>query len=387
MKALVNVNIVTENGILEDGVLLVENGKIVGISKRSETSIPVRSELLDCDGLIAGPGLVDIHCHGGGKSWCYEDPIKAAQYHLLGGTTSLCCSLYHAQDYYTTLQAIELIRNAYENNMPGNIVGIHFEGPYLNPKYGASAKTARKPDPNEYNAYLKYAKDLIRQWSFSPEVENIEPFVNEVLSNGIPLAFAHSEASAELVFKYAQKGVSICTHLMNATGLSIKPSRWEGTREVGFDEAVMLCKNVMVEIIPDKFGVHVRPEMCRLILQTVGLDRVVVITDCTATNNNYSEADESIQKTDSDSEDINMINGELYGSRLIMSRAVQNYMRHTKINIVDAFRVGSLNPARAIRMQNQIGSLAVGKKANIIIVDESFNLKTVFLNGALVVTR
>jgi len=398
MNALVNARIVTDDGIIGDGVLLHDGGKIKDIGRRDEIAIPEGTAVLDCGGLIAGPGLVDIHCHGGGTTWFYEDPVAAAQHHLLGGTTSLCCTLYHSQDFDTTLRAIEMIRGACESGLPGNIVGIHFEGPYLSPKYGASSKTARRPDPVEYRTYLHNADGLIRQWSFSPEVEGVEPFVDEVLARGIPMSFAHSEAGPELIFKYAAKGVSICTHIMDATGCSISPTRWPGTREVGFDEAVMLCRNVMTEVIPDELGIHVRALMCKFLLQAVGIDRIVVVTDCTAfdatkesavagagENGVAGQLSVSGRKDSIESADINIVNGEVYGSRLLMCRAVRNFMAHTGIGIADAFRVGAANPARAIHMQDQIGSLTVGKRANVILVDEAFNLKTVMLDGEVAV--
>lgn len=398
MNALVNARIVTENGIIGDGVLLHDGGKIKDIGRRGEIAIPEGTSVLDCKGLFAGPGLVDIHCHGGGTTWFYEDPAAAARHHLLGGTTSLCCTLYHSQDFDTTMRAIEMIRGACESGLPGNIVGIHFEGPYLSPKYGASSKTARKPDPAEYRAYLKSADGLIRQWSFAPEVEGVEPFVDEVLGRGIPMSFAHSEAGPALIFKYAAKGVSICTHIMDATGCSISPTRWPGTREVGFDEAVMLCRNVMTEVIPDELGIHVRALMCKFLLQAVGIDRIAVITDCTAFDaakeaktvgagetGATGQPDACDRKDPIESADINIVNGEVYGSRLLMCRAVRNFMAHTGIGIADAFRVGASNPARAIHLQDQSGSLAVGKRANVILVDDEFNLKTVMLDGQVAV--
>ncbi len=389
MQALVNVRIVTEGGILEDGALVMDGGRIVGLGPAREIGIPAGSRVIDGAGLIAGPGLVDIHCHGGGAIWCYEDPVAVAKHHLAGGTTSLCCSLYHAQDFPTTVKAIGLIRKACEEKNPGNIVGIHFEGPYLNPKYGASARTARAPDPVEYNTYLELAEGLIRQWSFSPEVENIEAFADTVLGKGITMSFAHSEASPELIFKYAQKGVSVCTHIMDATGCSVVPTRWAGTREVGFDEAIMLCDSVMTEVIPDERGVHVRPLMCKLILKTVGIDRIIAITDC-ATQGGFDETSKGTESGTgeaADSPDINMVGEELCGSRLLMYRAVRNFMNHTGIGLVDAFRIGARNPAKAIKMLDEIGTLEVGKRADVILVDESFNLKSVILGGELVVER
>ncbi len=381
LKAIVNAKVVLEDGILENGVILMDGDRIREIGPAGKVSIPEGCETIDAGGDYAGPGLVDIHCHGGGECWCYENPVAVAEHHLKGGSTSMCLTLYHAQDFDTTVKTLKWIRKAMEEKTPGNIEGVHFEGPYLNSKYGASAKTARKPDPQEYNTYLDMAGDIIRHWAFSPEVENIEPFVDTVLERGIPMSFAHTEASPELVFKYAEKGVTLCTHLTNATGCSITPTRYGGTREVCFDEAVMLCDSVMTEIIPDALGVHVRPLMCKLILKTVGIDRIMVVTDCCTTikGAENSSGDERMKGA----VDLNIVNGELYGSKLLMIQAARNFKNHTGISVEDTFKVAAKNPAKAIKILDEVGTLAPGKKANVVIVDEAFELKKVILNGAV----
>lgn len=368
MQAILGGHVVLEHTVLEHGVVLVDEGKIkaVGI----DLPVPAHASIIDATGYYVGPGFVDIHCHAGGDCWAYEDPAKMAQFHLEGGTTSLNCTIYHDIGEEGAALAMQKIRAAMQAHTPGNIMGVHFEGPFFNPKYGAKAKTIRPVDKREYMRHIAEAGDILRMWTVAPEIENARAFINDVHAAGITLAMGHSEASPADVFWAAAHGVTVCTHLMDATGSSIAPSRWGGTRECGFDEAVMLCDRVYCELINDSEGVHVRPEMIRLVIKTVGIDYVVGVTDaCTG--------------APEDGKDINMENGELCGSKMRMFQVARNFKNNAHLSMVDVFKVCARNPARAMHMED-IGVIAPGKKANFVIVDDDYALQKVVLEGALV---
>ena len=260
MKAIIHANVVLEDRILSDGVIQIENGRIAEIGKTDAIKLLDACEIIDAENRFVGPGFVDIHCHAGGDAWAYEDPMRMARFHLAGGTTSLNCTIYHDIGEEGAIRAMKKIRKAMEENSPGNIMGIHFEGPFLNPGYGAMAKTIRPVDKREYRRYLAEAGDILRMWTVAPELENAREFITDVHAAGIPIAMGHSAASPEDVFWAVDHGATICTHIMDATCCWISPSRWGGTRECGFDEAVMLCDKIYCEIINDREGIHVRPE-------------------------------------------------------------------------------------------------------------------------------
>lgn len=371
MKAIINANVVLEDGILKDGVVLIDNDLIMEIGKKDRIHITDASETIDAKNLFVGAGFVDIHCHAGGDVWAHEDPVKMASFHLAGGTTSMNCSIYHDIGEEGAIVAIKKIRKAMKQNKPGNIMGIHFEGPFFNPKHGAMAKTTRPVNKREYQRYLEEARDILRMWTVAPELESAREFITDVVAAGIPVAIGHSEASPEDVFWAVDHGVTVCTHIMDATGCWISPTRWEGTKECGFDEAVMLCDNVYCEVINDSAGIHVRPEMVRLIIKTVGLDYIVAITDaCTGSV---------------DDSDVNMENGELCGSKMRMYQAARNFKHNARLSMMDVFKVCSRNPARAVHMDHLVGTIEPGKKANFVIVDEEYNISKVILNGNIVI--
>lgn len=382
MKAIVNGTVVLPDRVIPDGAVLMDGGRIVDVGARAVLDLS-RAEEIDAGGNFIGPGLVDIHCHAAERVWAYQDPVYVANHHLRGGATSMCLTMYHQQTTAQILSAFDKVRDAMENETPGNIIGIHFEGPYLSQKYGASGKTARLPDPEEYQQFLDEGHDLIRHWAFSPELPGVDEFVDAVSRYNIPLNIAHTEASPEQIYKYIPKGLRICTHLMNATGVAVNPPRFGGTREVGVDEAVMVDDRMFCELIPDSRGVHVCGLLIKLIFKTVGVDRVVAITDCCVSDETVDNPDDFPPEDVRSARDLNFVDGGLFGSRLLMWQACQNTRRHAGLDMIDTFKIGALNPARAIRMESDIGSLLPGRRANAVIVDKGFELKNVVLNGEL----
>ncbi len=369
-SAIIHAKVVTEQGIIEDGSILYdENGKIIAVNEAGAQLPRECAEIIDAHGKYVGPGFVDIHCHAGGECWSHEDPEKMAAYHLAGGTTSLVCTLYHNIGINGILKGGRKIRRAMIVNNPGNIVGIHLEGPYLSQKYGATARCARTPETKEHEQYLKEFGAYIRQWTVSPELEGIESFIREVLDAGIVVSIGHSEATPEQVFKIAGMGAGICTHITNATGCAITPSRYAGTQELSFDEAVMLCDDLYCEMINDERGIHMRPAMTKFVIKAIGIDRAVGITDACAGRD--------------DGQQVNVVDGEIFGSKLKMCQVARNFRNNTELGIVDIFKVCATNPARAVNLPNA-GSICPGKDADFVILDEDLELLGVILKGKTV---
>lgn len=369
MRAIVNANVVLPDRVLENGQILMEKGRILAIGQ--DLPLPEHCEYFDAQGLLAGPGFVDEHCHAGGDCWAYEDPVGMAKHHLLGGTTTLLCTIYHDIGVQGALDAMEKVRAAMRQNAPGNIAGLFFEGPFLNPKYGCALDKIRPVDPAEYTRYLREYRDILKLWMVAPELDGAKTFMDAVTAAGIPLAIGHSEADADCVADAVRRGARIAVHLCDATGTAISPSRWDGTLEVSFDVACMLQKELFCEIINDENGVHVRHDMIRFIIQAVGLDRVIAVTDaCIGAK---------------DDTDVNIVDGDLLGSKLCMNQAARNFRNTIGLTEPEAFRVCALNAARALGMDKDVGSLAAGKQANIVLLDQAYQVREVFLRAEHVV--
>lgn len=348
---------------VEKGCICVENGKIVYAGSRQNA--PSAGEVFDFGDRYIAPGFVDIHCHAGGDFWAHENPRQMAAYHLRHGTTGLVCTLYRDVPSEQILQTADQVKALMAEG--SNLLGLHLEGPYLNPKYGSGFSGCEKPEVNP-SEYLPIAQTaIICQWTFSPEVEGTDGFLRDIVRMGIPAAIGHSAASPEQIKIAEENGARIVTHLFDATGTSVTPTRYGGTIEPSFDCGALLCDRFYYEIICDRGGVHVRPEMLKLAVKTVGIDRIVGITDaCTGDTE--------------DNADVNFVDGELMGSKLTMDAVARNFYA-LGYSVPEVFRVTSLNPAKAIRKDGEIGSLAVGKRADILILDRELNLCSVYQNG------
>jgi N-acetylglucosamine-6-phosphate deacetylase len=372
MKVINNGKLILPHKIIEDGFVLFEGDTILWSGSSSEMRLPSGCEIIDANGNYIAPGFVDIHCHGGDGVWCETDPVLMARHHLTHGTTSLLCSIAYGFEFPEYIDAIQVIREAYEKGVPGNIAGIHMESPYISPYYGARSKD-RAPYPiirEEYEAFVECSGNLIRQWTFSPELDCLDDFVDFATMKGIALAMGHSEAGVEAVDHFYRKGVRIVTHLFDATGCSIKQKKYGGTRDPWFDECCMVYDDMYVEIIPDSLGAHVRPTMAKLALKTMGEDFVCIITDASA------------QIIDGDGLDFHINEqGELAGSKMTMDRACRNMRRSTGADMRVVCKMASTNPAKAVGLFDEVGSLEAGKKANILIMDDDFTIQHLFLQG------
>ena len=164
------------------------------------------------------------------------------------------------------------------------------------------------------------------------------------------------------------------THIMNATGRLPAPG---GTRSFGPDEYALKEPEVYAEMISDSMAVHLPADLQRYVLKAKGVDRIILITDSTYYENQPPERLRHV--TDLSFDD----HGGLAGSRMTLDMACRNIMKHTSCGIAEAFLMASRNPARLIGLDDEIGSIDVGKIADLVIVDDKFNVDTVILGGEI----
>jgi N-acetylglucosamine-6-phosphate deacetylase len=379
--------VVTPVQVIENGMVIVTNDRISYVGERDARLLKAyqnQGQVYEFNepGDYLVPGFVDIHVHGGGGVWSYDDPQTFSMTHLRHGTTSILPTLVYNQSHQEMLDSLQRIQAVMGQELTP-IVGIHMEGPYINPKYGAITSPIRPVDPEEFREILALAGKQIKVWTLAPELPGQQQFMEEASEYGIAFSVGHSEASPEVIFDAVPLGLRIGCHLTNASGTTPNLPKYAGTREIGVHEAVMLHDHMYAEVIPDREGIHVRPLMLRLILKTKGVDQVIIITDAADGAGVSAGRDVNMIRpnshTPSDSEDE-----VLSGSLLTMDRAVHNMRLHTGIGWVDTAKLASLNAARVLGLDQELGSLEPGKKANILVVNESVQVKMVMLEGQIV---
>ncbi len=376
MLAIKNGTLIQRDHLIPDGVILTENGVITAFGPADEISIPPDSEVFDAGGLFVGPGMIDIHTHGGDGVFFSDDPLRAAQHYLRHGTTTVLPALYFSMDTQGYVDAIGKIRSAMREPDGKNIAGLYMEGPYLNPKFGCDKEHNPWRGPirrEDYMPILDAAGELAKVWCIAPERESILQFVLDVKkqSPDARLAVAHSEASPQQIESLMGYGLCIGTHHTNATGDRF---RYSETRGVCVDEAVNNNPDIYAELICDSRGIHVDPYMLRLIRRIKGDDRIILISDVYVADGPVPEAFAGVT-------DINFDwSGEIAGSNLTLDIAGRNMMVHTGASIVDIFKYTAYNPAKVLGMTDR-GEIAVGRRADLVITDHKMNVKKVLYKG------
>lgn len=381
MTVIKNAQVVLEHSILSDGVLVIDKDRIVAVEKNADHSLPENAEVIDAKGCYVGPGFVDIHVHGGNGAMFDTDPLRAAQHFLSHGETTILPTLYYNLSKEEFLASIKRVQAAMKTDGIGKaLAGFYMEGPYMNPKYGASPEKNKwkgEIKAEDYTELVETAGTDAKVWAVAPEREGIEPFLQKALevNPDVVISVGHSEATPTQMDRFKQYNLRLQTHCMNATGRPTPSSG--GVRTCGPDEACLMDPNMYAEIICDSQGIHVSRDMLRFVLAIKGVDKVILISDSFVSDEPTPPQYAHIRDLQFDA------NGGLCGSKLTMDQAFKNIIAHLGCSINDAFLMASRNPAQVIGMDQEIGTIEVGKKANLVFLDQEFAIKNVMLEGNL----
>ena len=378
MKAIINAVLVMKDHLVPDGVILMNDGKIVDYGPKRLLTVPEGCEMIDAAGAYVGPGLVDIHTHAGNGQWFYENPLEAAQFNMLHGTTTLLATLYFNMPQTELITGIQTIQKAMSHPKGANIGGLYMEAPYMNPKFGCDRENNPWKGPirqKEYQPVIDQAGETVKVWVLAPERENIKQFVLDAkkVNPEVRFSVGHSEASPQQIEALMPYGLCLGTHHTNATG---DLPKYPECRGVCVDEAVNYNRDIYAELICDSRGIHVDPYMLRLVRRIKGEDRIILISDACVFDGPVPEGYEGVTDILFD------YDGEIAGTKLTLDVACRNMMVHTGASIVDVFRYGSYNPAKAIGFTDR-GEIAVGKRADLVITDHNMNISAVIMGGEL----
>ena len=373
--AIINTTLVMTDHLIPGATLVMEDGRIVDFGKKINTT---GMEIIDAKGGYTGPGLVDIHTHADGDTFFTEDPVKAAATILQHGVTDVMPALYFSATGDQLVEQVGIIREAMNSGKAKNIIGLYMEAPYMNPKFGCNRESNPWQDVvarEKYEKVVEAAYDIAKVWCIAPERENIEEFVKYVKEKNPDAVFsvAHSEAEPTDIEKLMKYGLKLATHHTNATGTL---QRYPECRSACVDETALYNNEIYVELICDKVGIHVDPYMLRLIRKIKGDDRIILIADAFVEHGPIPDGD-----LYEGADDINFdFAGEIAGSKMILDGPCRNMMMHTGASVCQAFKYASTNPARMLGLTDR-GRIEKGNIANLIIVDDKFTVKNVFLSG------
>ena len=379
LTQIINGEILTPQGWLKDGSVLVSDGKILEVTN-SDLAV-IGAKVIDAKGMYIVPGYVSMHSHGGGGHDFTEATPEAfqaaAEAHLKHGATTIFPTL-SSSSFDTLRQAVETCEQLMAAGN-GQIQGLHIEGPYLNRKMAGKQweDCLKDPDPNEYLPLLD-STTCIKRWDISPELPGAHEFAHETTSRGILTAITHTEAEYDEIKAAYQAGFTHAAHFYNAMpGFHKRREyKYEGTVE-----SVYLTDPMTVEVIAD--GIHLPATILKLVYKVKGVEKTCLVTDALK----YAAYDGEV-----DDPRYIIENGvckladhsSLAGSIATMDKLVQIMAFKANIPVADAIRMASETPANIIGIGDRKGTLQRGKDADILILDKKLNVRCVFSQGNMV---
>ena len=328
-------------------------------------------EVIDAEGLLVLPGLVDIHSHGAaGEDFSDGNPEglkKILQYEKRCGITSYCpTSMTFPKERLR--QIFASIKGA-QTEDGATVVGINMEGPFLDPaKKGAHVETwIAAPDVAFVRELNQDADGLVRLVTLAPNMDGAEEFIKE-MHEEVCISLGHTAADYDCASRAMKLGAHHVTHLYNA----MQPF---GHRAPGLIGAAMDDPECMVELICD--GYHIHPSAIRAAFRMFGPERVILISDSMRAtgmeNGTYELGGQEVTVKDRKAV---LKDGTLAGSATnlygCMCKAVE-----FGIPLEQAIMAATANPARSIGIFDRVGSIRIGKQADLLLVSENLELKRV----------
>ncbi|MEU0059091.1 N-acetylglucosamine-6-phosphate deacetylase [Streptomyces sp. NPDC006334] len=371
-KVLTGARVVLPTGTVPDGSVTV-------VGTRISAAIPTNAQFIDVKGHWLIPGFVDLHNHGGGGasfSGPADDVLKAVHTHRLHGTTTLVASTV-TDDRDALVRQAGLLSELAEQ---GDLAGIHFEGPFISPcrKGAHSERLLRDPHPAEVRKLVAAARGQAKMVTLATELPGGIDSVRLLTDHGVIAAVGHTDATYEQTVEAIEAGATVATHLFNAM-----PAL--GHRSPGPIAALLADERVTVELIND--GVHLHPAALELAFRHAGPHRVAFITDAMDAagfgDGRYDLGPLAVDVVDGVARLVE--GGSIAGSTLTQDRAFKRAVTVDRIPVEDAVTALSATPARLLGMADTVGSLEPGKDADLVVLDENFDLKGVMRKGDWVV--
>jgi N-acetylglucosamine-6-phosphate deacetylase len=381
--AIIGGAVVTPNKIIEDGVVLCEDGRIKAVNTTGDIEAEPDSQIIHAAGRVVMPGLIDTHFHGSGGDDVMangaEGVMRISRALLKFGVTGYLATTIAAR-HEELLRTVEdvITAEAKDSAAPegAEILGLHIEGPYINPKFkGAQPEWGiRDPNFDECDQLIDAAAGRIKIMTVAPELPGGLEMIRRLAGAGVAPSVGHSEADYDTALAAIEAGATRATHLFNAmSGVH--------HRKPGLASAVLNEPGICAELICD--GVHVDPRMVALAWKAKGRDAVTLVTDATAAqgvgDGVFMLGDFQIQVR---GPLCTLLDGvTIAGSVLTMNRAVGNAIAFAGMNLMDAAHTSSFAPAEACGVAHRKGSIEVGKDADLAILYSDFSVAQTVRSG------
>ena len=383
--AINNVNVVTLDKVIYGGSVTVEDGIICAISNVAA----VAEKVIDGKGAYLIPGFIDMHCHGG---WGYdftdcskEEMAIIAKNHLEHGTTTMVATTLTAK-WNILENSLKTFKEFKTENPDSPLVGVHMEGPWFSPAQSGAQDPSymREPSADDIKK-IKSEFPFVMRVSAAPEIDKDMQFGKACVQLGVVASAGHTDADFECIEKAYENGYKLLTHFYSGMkGVT----RVNAYRVAGAVEAGYYIDDMDVEIIAD--GRHLPYTLLKLIYKLKGADRVSLITDATR-GCGFPDGTESFIGAKEDPMPIVIKNGVAFmadgqafaGSTATYDRLYKTMAEAAGKDMVALSKMTAYNPARIMNLTDR-GEIAIGKRADLIVMNENLEIEKILLKGNIV---
>lgn len=373
MKYIKNGRVILPDGELS-GKAIAFSDVICDIIDEKDVGCFGDGEVVDANGGMISPGLIDIHIHGylgeDSSDGSKQGLLKMAKELTRNGVTAFLPTTMTVP-YPQLNSAFNVVRELKMNGVDGaQIIGVNAEGPFISPKYKGAQKedNIKNIDPD----FLLENSDIIKITTIAPEQEGAFEAIKKIKEESdIVVSMGHTSATYTQAKMGIQAGITLATHLFNAmTPLN--------HRDPGVVGAALTSEDVYCELIADTF--HINADLYKMV-STLKKDKLILITDCTRAGGlEDGEYDLGGQLLTKKGVECRLVDGTIAGSVLALNKALYNFKKHTDLKDFEVISLASSNPAKLIGDETR-GSLEKGKRADIVIFDNDFNVVKTFVGG------
>jgi len=382
---LINGEIYLENRLIPNGYVQIEEDIIVALGEME--FVPVyNGEVKDMQGAKVLPGFIDQHIHGADGADAMDASVEAnktiATYLPKEGTTSYLATTM-TQAPAAINAAIDAVVSFMEgDNRPGQaeVLGLHLEGPFISPHHIGAQNPAfiAKPEIATFNMYYERAKGKIKLVTYAPE-EAEEGFTNHLSACGVVPSAGHTDASFDDIKQLLPEGLVNLTHFHNA--MTPHHHRTPGVVTAGF-----FYDQLKTELICD--GVHLDFDVVRTTYKIKGREGIILVTDAMRAkglpDGVYDLGGQSVHKV---GREARLENGVLAGSVAEMNDVVRNIKEQVKADFSDLMYVSAINSAKQLGVFDRKGSIAIGKDADIVVLNENVDVLLTICRGSIAYDR
>lgn len=377
-KNLLIVNCELFDSLGERISILIKDGKITQIGKIGEDK---SESVIDAEGRIVVPGFIEVHIQGAGGADVLDGTVEAlktiSQTCTRFGTTSFLATTVFKPDGDNSHLAVTA-ENVSSNLGGANLLGIHLEGPFISmeKKGMILPECICLPSQKVLDEIQSTVKNSLKIMTIAPELDGNLDIIRKLAEAGIVASFGHSNASYEETWEGIDAGISHVTHLFNAM-----PSIHH--RVPGPLVAIFESDELSVQIISD--GVHIHPPVVKLAFEIIGVERLITITDgMQAMGLPDGKYIYNGIEYESKNGTARYHDGTLIGTSLGLSQLVRRLMKFTNCPLDFAIKTVTENPAKLLGIDDQKGTIAVGKDADLVIIDSDYSVWSTIVDGRIV---